>query len=237
VDAEHGEECDPPNLEGTGCTEECKLVVCPALAFEAEGGTVTATNNGTYPSTATYMCDTGDPPTDGDAGRQCQLNGTWGGTAPTLCCPPERMMPDGSCLPDGTLVWDSGSVHNCKSKTFTLYLMPAGSWQDTDAEATRYQHLCEAYGLRPVKSGYTSYCNQDFNNCMMVSTSGSGASGSSSDVDDWYHGNSNGPQWSNFFFMQWSQGEGMYGWSNGQDTCDNSCFNGKQLSPVCGIEH
>jgi hypothetical protein len=38
--------------------------------------------------------------------------------------------------------WESGSVHSCKgTKTFTLYLRFAMSWQDTDAEVSRYQHL------------------------------------------------------------------------------------------------
>ena len=43
--AKRGEECDPPNLEVTGCTEECKIVVCPALSF-APLGDVALTNGG-----------------------------------------------------------------------------------------------------------------------------------------------------------------------------------------------
>ena len=35
LDEEHGEECEPPNMEN-GCTDECKLVVCPALLFDAD---------------------------------------------------------------------------------------------------------------------------------------------------------------------------------------------------------
>ena len=38
--ASAGEECDPPNLEGAGCTAECKRVVCPALSFDVDGGSV-----------------------------------------------------------------------------------------------------------------------------------------------------------------------------------------------------
>jgi hypothetical protein len=52
-----------------------RLVVCPALAFDVEGGTVQVSNNGTYPSTATYACEGGDPPSDGDAERTCQPDG------------------------------------------------------------------------------------------------------------------------------------------------------------------
>jgi hypothetical protein len=85
VNADKGEECDPPDLENTGCTDECKLVVCPTLPFNAEGGTVEVSNGGTYPSTATYACEGGSPPSDGDAERTCQTDGTWSGTAPTSC--------------------------------------------------------------------------------------------------------------------------------------------------------
>jgi hypothetical protein len=88
VDAEHGEECDPPNLEGTGCTEECKLVVCPALTFDVDGGTVAVTNGGTYPSNVTYTCENGNPRSDGNAERICQLTGEWSGSPPTACIPP-----------------------------------------------------------------------------------------------------------------------------------------------------
>ena len=27
-------------MEGTGCTDECKIVVCPALGFDDDGGTI-----------------------------------------------------------------------------------------------------------------------------------------------------------------------------------------------------
>jgi hypothetical protein len=84
LDEGHGEECDPPNMEN-GCTDECKLIVCPALPFDVEGGTVEVSNGGTYPSTATYACEGGDPPSDGDAERICQTDGTWSGTTPTAC--------------------------------------------------------------------------------------------------------------------------------------------------------
>jgi hypothetical protein len=76
VNGDKGEECDPPDLENTGCTDECKLVVCPALAFDVEGGTVQVSNNGTYPSTATYACEDGAPPS-GAATRECMPDGTW----------------------------------------------------------------------------------------------------------------------------------------------------------------
>jgi hypothetical protein len=86
------EQCEPPNLEGTGCTDQCQLVACPALALE--GGTVAVSNGGTYPSTATYACEGGNPPSDGDAERMCQVDGTGAGTTPTTCAPP--------CAPTGT---------------------------------------------------------------------------------------------------------------------------------------
>jgi hypothetical protein len=83
VDPGRGEGCEPPDLENTGCTGECKLVVCPALNFEA--GDVAITNGGTYPSTATYACEGGGPPSDGDAVLTCLPTGEWSGTAPTQC--------------------------------------------------------------------------------------------------------------------------------------------------------
>ena len=60
-----------------------ELVVCPPLPFDA--GTVAVSNGGTYPSTAAYACEGGDPPSDGDAERICQTDGTWSGAAPTTC--------------------------------------------------------------------------------------------------------------------------------------------------------
>jgi hypothetical protein len=36
---------------------------------------VEISNGGTYPSTATYACDGGDPPSDADAERICQTDG------------------------------------------------------------------------------------------------------------------------------------------------------------------
>jgi hypothetical protein len=59
------------------------LAACPPLPFDA--GTVAVSNGGTYPSTAAYACEGGDPPSDGDAERTCQVDGTWSGTAPTTC--------------------------------------------------------------------------------------------------------------------------------------------------------
>jgi hypothetical protein len=51
----------------------CEIRVCLALTFEA--GSVMVTNGGTYPSTATYACEGGVPPSDGDATRTCQIDG------------------------------------------------------------------------------------------------------------------------------------------------------------------
>ena len=70
----------------TRCLPDCTLEVhCPALP-EVEGATITLSNGNIAPSTATYTCDGGGPPQDGDATRTCQADGSWSGTAPTSCC-------------------------------------------------------------------------------------------------------------------------------------------------------
>eukprot|EP01046_Picozoa_sp_COSAG06_P037811 COSAG06_NODE_4303_length_4382_cov_1.437310_7_plen_186_part_00 len=48
------------------------------------------------PSVATYTCDGGNPPTDGDATRTCQEDGSWSGVAPTSCCA-GIILHDGTC--------------------------------------------------------------------------------------------------------------------------------------------
>eukprot|EP01050_Picozoa_sp_SAG11_P017006 SAG11_NODE_2394_length_3407_cov_1.720677_2_plen_391_part_00 len=95
VDAENREQCDPPDLQNTGCTDTCTLVVCPALEPAANGGEVSVTNGGVFPSTASYICPGGGPPSDGDATRTCRTDATWDGEAPTTCC---DVLDDGTCL-------------------------------------------------------------------------------------------------------------------------------------------
>lgn len=64
---------------GTGLT--CSGVMCDALSDPANG-TVTVTNGGLYPSTATYACGPGFAPTP-SAQRTCGTDGHWSGTAVT----------------------------------------------------------------------------------------------------------------------------------------------------------
>ena len=69
----------------TRCLADCTLEVhCPALP-EVQGATITLSNGNIAPSTATYTCDGGAAPSDGDATRTCQADGSWTGTAPTSC--------------------------------------------------------------------------------------------------------------------------------------------------------
>jgi hypothetical protein len=64
---------------GTGLT--CSAVMCDVLGNPANG-TVTVTNGGLYPSTATYACGPGFAPTP-SAQRTCGTDGHWSGTAVT----------------------------------------------------------------------------------------------------------------------------------------------------------
>ena len=51
-----------------------------------EGATTTYTSNvSMMGSEATYTYGDGQSPADGDAQQQCQIDGTWSGTAPTSC--------------------------------------------------------------------------------------------------------------------------------------------------------
>ena len=52
---------------------------------EVERATITYTNGNISPSVATYTCEGGSAPNDGDASRTCQADGSWNGTAPTNC--------------------------------------------------------------------------------------------------------------------------------------------------------
>ena len=73
-----------PALGSEHPTQPSHLVVCPALSF-APLGDVALTNGGTYPSTATYTCEGGAAPSDGDQVLTCLPTGAWSGTAPTSC--------------------------------------------------------------------------------------------------------------------------------------------------------
>eukprot|EP01043_Picozoa_sp_COSAG02_P049322 COSAG02_NODE_4940_length_4809_cov_26.880042_5_plen_309_part_00 len=68
------------------CLPDCtRQVICPVLP-PVDGATISYSNGMISPSTATYTCDaSGGPPTDGDATRQCQDDGSWSGVAPTQC--------------------------------------------------------------------------------------------------------------------------------------------------------
>jgi hypothetical protein len=60
-------------------------IACQALPPVLLQGAATASNSGSYPSTATYTCDPGYEVV-GSATRFCQLDGSWSGTAPQ-CVP------------------------------------------------------------------------------------------------------------------------------------------------------
>jgi len=62
----------------------CAAAVCPALSFDAEGGTVVISNGGTYPSTTTYVCEGGAPPL-GTTTRECRPDGSWSEGEPGAC--------------------------------------------------------------------------------------------------------------------------------------------------------
>ena len=76
----------------TPSTFTCVGVPCTALAAP-QRGSVNVTNGGHYPSTATYMCQSGRNVT-----RTCGTDGKWSGVTPacggawcpclTLCCAP-----------------------------------------------------------------------------------------------------------------------------------------------------
>jgi hypothetical protein len=112
---------------------ECQLVVCPALALE--GGTVEVSNGGTYPSTATYACEGGDPPTDGDLERTCQVDGTWSGAAPTECL----LSVDGL-----TTAQYCGLTHY----KVPGIVMPGAS---AEGNAQVYMDTCAKYGLQALE--------------------------------------------------------------------------------------
>ena len=94
----------------TRCLADCTLEVrCPPLA-PLEGGTVELTNGNIALSVATYTCESGNPPSDGNATRTCQADGSWSGTAPTQCgvpcgsSPSDCMTSDGCRSPAGRCV-------------------------------------------------------------------------------------------------------------------------------------
>jgi hypothetical protein len=72
--------CNPDgSWDGTAPT--CAGLACDALASPANG-TVSTSNGGTYPSTASYTCDAGYA-LEGSPTRSCTPDGSWDGTAPT----------------------------------------------------------------------------------------------------------------------------------------------------------
>ena len=50
-----------------------------------DGGTIAYSDTQAVGSVATYSCDSGNAPTDGDASRTCQADATWDGSAPGYC--------------------------------------------------------------------------------------------------------------------------------------------------------
>jgi hypothetical protein len=138
LNADKGEQCEPPNLDA-GCTEECYSIDCPTLPFDVEGGMVEISNGGTYPSTATYACDGGDPPSDGDAERICQTDGCWTGAEPT-----DRL---------GDLAFQRATMP-CDSVERVYYLVLDVSFTGAaQANAEIYVLACVAYAVRPTGLG------------------------------------------------------------------------------------
>jgi len=86
-----GESCLPCAVCGEGevatavCTSsqngECTPIVCDALAA-VDNGAISLSNGFSYPTDATYTCNSGLAPQDGDLVRSCQVDGSWTGTAP-----------------------------------------------------------------------------------------------------------------------------------------------------------
>lgn len=70
--------CDS-GYTGNGLT--CTGAMCDSLS-DPSNGTVSATNGGLYPSTATYACDGGFE-LSSSTPRTCNTDGTWSGAAPT----------------------------------------------------------------------------------------------------------------------------------------------------------
>eukprot|EP01045_Picozoa_sp_COSAG04_P009344 COSAG04_NODE_538_length_12896_cov_41.168243_9_plen_1402_part_00 len=93
--------CDSGAPQGGGASRTCQvdatwdgtapdLCGCAAL-LAVSGMTIEYSNGQLVGSVATYSCDSGDNPTDGDASRTCLANGNWGGAAPT--CTVRRQIP------------------------------------------------------------------------------------------------------------------------------------------------
>eukprot|EP01050_Picozoa_sp_SAG11_P014079 SAG11_NODE_1699_length_4427_cov_3.213262_1_plen_769_part_00 len=85
---DEGEDCDggPLNSDEAGaeCSASCTRL-CPALA-PLDGATIGYSSGLVFPTTATYACDgSGGPPSDGDAVRECQRDGSWAGLSPSTC--------------------------------------------------------------------------------------------------------------------------------------------------------
>jgi hypothetical protein len=238
LNADKGEQCEPPNMEA-GCTEECQLVVCPALPFDVEGGTVDISNNGTYPSTATYVCEGGDPPSDGDAERTCQTDGTWDGTAPTVCAAAcaGADTPSGGCA---FAAWDDTST-NPRGHTYTLYLLPdVDGWVSNADGAQRYHDLCAEYGLHTVVGATSNYgmpeqCSQY--GCIQTHSS------KVETVNEHTWGLP-GPSWSSYSLVMtnigsvgttWTQSQWLQ--ATGYTSNANRIPTSEKFHPVCGIEH
>jgi hypothetical protein len=104
---------------GTGGTTSA-VVDCGPLSKPSNGTVdVTAT---TYNSTATYSCTTTGYTLSGDAGRTCQANGTWSGSAPTCvlvdCGPLSK--PSNGAVDVPTTTYNSTATYLCTTTGYTL---------------------------------------------------------------------------------------------------------------------
>ena len=129
-------------------------------------------------------------------------------------------------------VWSSAAhgLKNCKGKAVLLVALPARTWTDDAAGGRAYVAACTAAGLRPLKSGYSSYCDQKYSyqgNVLNIPTAADGAGGSTSDVDSWYRGTDpKSPHWSSFLMFQYNNAASnpLYGRTLAHDNLDNSAL-------------
>ncbi len=145
----------------TRCLADCTLEVhCPALP-EVQGATIALSNGNIAPSTATYTCDGGAAPSDGDATRTCQADGSWTGTAPTQCC--SALSSTGACVDVSDMAGPADYYGH------TIYALPARDDITFNTEGIDLiEDLCVARGLIGISGlgNHNSECQQP--RCIVV---------------------------------------------------------------------
>jgi hypothetical protein len=84
--------CDSKGV-WNGTVPTCGAIKCTDLTLSASDATVTTTNEGRFPSTATYKCNKGYQTVDSTT-RTCLADGSWTGRAPSCEGVPCPTMPD-----------------------------------------------------------------------------------------------------------------------------------------------